>query len=60
MNNEFTTALLNAFSYNADDMLMNPATGSVDTAENWALDCRSWDDDAKKCVAQFASLKKVY
>lgn len=42
-------------------MLMNPHTGSVDTAENWMAEMSTWEtnDEGKTPQEQFDSLVEV-
>ena len=54
---EFTVkAFLDNFDYEADDILINPDTGSEDTAENWAADFVSHWGDMAYLPSMFFSL----
>lgn len=41
----YATSMLFAHCYTGDEMLMNPTTGSVDTAKQWAIDSYDWYDN---------------
>jgi hypothetical protein len=47
------------FGYDGWEMLMNPETGSVDMAKNWALECHQWADTTTEIAEQFFSLIEV-
>lgn len=47
------------FGYTEDDILMNPCTGSVDTAKNWALESARWNRDIETAQMQFSQLIHV-
>jgi len=36
--------LLEKFGYQGDEILVNPATGSEDSAENWACEANGWSE----------------
>jgi hypothetical protein len=42
-----------------EQYLMNPVTGSVDIADNWAAEMFTWDDDPAECQRQFNRLIEV-
>lgn len=48
--------LLYMLSYEGHEMLMNPITGSVDSASNWALESNDWDFSRNECLDQFSTL----
>ena len=43
----------------SNDMLMNPATGSVYSRGNWLAEMSTWNENSKECQRQFDSLVKV-
>lgn len=49
-----------AFTYTSDTLLMNPTTGSIDTAENWALDCERNLIEAKKHSKGWKNVQKEW
>lgn len=42
-----------------DRYLMNPATGSVDTYEEWLAEMPGWSDDPDECQRQFDELVEI-
>lgn len=54
------TEIEEAIKMTAEKFLMNPATGSVDTEENWLAEMPTWEDaDGKTPQEQFDSLVEV-
>lgn len=47
------------FGYKGDEFLMNPPTGSVETADSWASEAHLWDEEDKSIEEQFESLVEV-
>lgn len=45
--------------YKDTDLLMNPATGSVDTAKNWSDEMIDWDTEDESAEEQFSQLIHV-
>ena len=48
------------FGYVGHEMLMNPATGSVDTAESWASQAHEWVDEDGDEFENFGYLFKEF
>lgn len=55
MNKKYTAQ---DFGYKGHEMLMNPFTGSIDTADVWASDAHDWIE-AGDIFEQFSSLVEV-
>lgn len=51
--------LLEQFEFNGDENLMNPSTGSVDTAESWACEAINWSESEEEIYEQFGDLVEV-
>ncbi|KAB0585072.1 hypothetical protein [Edwardsiella anguillarum] len=51
--------ICDAISLRTEKFLMNPATGSVDSDENWIAEMPSWNDDPVECQRQFDTLIEV-
>lgn len=51
--------LLKMCGYDGTEILMNPHTGSVDTAENWACEASGWDDSYDDIYEQFDELIQI-
>lgn len=47
---------LKELGYIGPEKLMNPETGSIDTAENWFSDMENWSCDYASLEDQFFSL----
>lgn len=47
------------FGYKGSEMLMNPVTGSVCTAREWADSAADWDESDSSVSDQFAELIEV-
>lgn len=57
--NRRKTEIEEAITMTTEKFLMNPATGSVDTEENWLAEMTSWDEDPEECQRQFDTLIEV-
>ncbi len=55
----YKEAILKDMGYQGHELLMNPETGSVDTAKNWAEDCLDWYVDILSIEEQFNNFIKV-
>lgn len=51
--------IIEAIEMNTEKFLMNPATGSVDTEENWLTEMPSWDEDPAERQRQLETLVEV-